>query len=354
MALTESAIRRLPAPEKPTLISDPATTGLYLRCYPTGRKTWLYRTRKGGEWKTQNLGLWPSVGMAQARAKAAALGTTVLPESVTFGQLLDEWFHQRIAPRYKQTKNAQVYVTKGKTWLGHQKLSQMTTQQLVQRLQTYAKASPVAANRCLSAWKLALDYATEVGYLTVNPLARTTTRAAGGEEKTRARVLTDDELRWVLRLEHRQYGPLLRALLLTGLRISEAQAGTTDHLDGGTWHIPENKSSRPHWVAVVPLLKKQFGNFDDYLFAVRSPTAVQTWMKRHGVGFTPHDLRRTFATRLAGLGVAPHVVEKCLNHQMQGVMATYNRHDYEAERKAAAIAWEAELKRINAKARTPT
>jgi integrase len=345
MALTETSIRKMAPPVKPVLVSDPATTGLYLRCYPTGRKTWLYRTRKGGDgWKTQNLGLWPSVGMAQARAKAAALGTTVLPDAVTFGQLLDEWFAHRIEPRYKQTKNAQVYVTKGKTWLGNQKLSQLTTQQLVQRLQTYAKDSPVAANRCLSAWKLALDYAAEVGYLTANPLARTTTRAAGGEERTRARVLTDDELRWVLRLDHPQYGPLLRALLLTGLRISEAQAGTADHLDGGTWH----------WVAVVPLLKKQFGDFDDYLFAVRSPTAVQTWMKRHEVGFTPHDLRRTFATRLAGLGVAPHVVEKCLNHQMQGVMATYNRHDYETERKAAAVAWEAELKRINGKAKNQT
>lgn len=352
MALTETSIRRLPPPEKPVLISDPATTGLYLRCYPTGRKTWLYRTRKGGDgWKTQNLGLWPSVGMAQARAKAAALGTTVLPESVTFGQLLDEWYQHRIEPNYKQTKNAQVYVNKGKTWLGHQKLTQITTAQLVQRLQSYAKDAPVAANRCLSAWKLALDFAVEVGYLTANPLARTTTRAAGGTEKARARVLTDDELRWVLRLEH-DYGPLLRALLLTGLRISEAQAATTEHVDGDTLRIEENKSSRPHWVAVVPLLRRQFGDYDGHLFAVRSPTAVQAWLKRNGPGFTPHDLRRTFATRLAGLGVAPHVVEKCLNHQMQGVMATYNRHDYEAERRDAAKVWANELKRINGKART--
>ena len=182
-----------------------------------------------------------------------------------------------------------------------------------------------------------------------------TTAAAGEDlpEDAQLRVTNDDELRWVLRLDH-HYGPLLRALLIAGLRISEAQAATTDHLDGDTWHVEENKSARPHWVAVVPMLKKQFGDFDGKLFDGRSPTAVQSWLKRNGPGFTPHDLRRTFATRLAGLGVAPHVVEKCLNHQMQGVMATYNRHDYEAERRAAAKAWANELKRINGKDRTPT
>jgi integrase len=32
------------------------------------------------------------------------------------------------------------------------------------------------------------------------------------------------------------------------------------------------------------------------------------------VDWTLHDLRRTFATRLAELGVAPHVIERLLNH----------------------------------------
>ena len=44
--------------------------------------------------------------------------------------------------------------------------------------------------------------------------------------------------------------------------------------------------------------------------------------------WVPHDLRRTAATQMADLGVLPHVVEKILNHTMQGVMGVYNRHDY--------------------------
>jgi integrase len=50
-------------------------------------------------------------------------------------------------------------------------------------------------------------------------------------------------------------------------------------------------------------------------------------------------LRRTFATRLNGKGIAPHIVEKLLNHSLPGLMQTYNRATYDAERKEALEAW---------------
>jgi integrase len=55
-----------------------------------------------------------------------------------------------------------------------------------------------------------------------------------------------------------------------------------------------------------------------------------------------HDLRRTAASGMARLGVAVHVVEALLNHKsgtISGVAAVYNRHDYAAEKRAAAQAW---------------
>jgi hypothetical protein len=44
--------------------------------------------------------------------------------------------------------------------------------------------------------------------------------------------------------------------------------------------------------------------------------------------------------------VLPHVTEKILNHTMQGVMAVYNRADYEVERIEAMQRWADELDRI--------
>jgi integrase len=58
--------------------------------------------------------------------------------------------------------------------------------------------------------------------------------------------------------------------------------------------------------------------------------------------WTWHDLRRTAATGMAGLGVQPHVIEAVLNHvsgAKAGVAGIYNRHAYFAEKKAALALW---------------
>jgi integrase len=62
--------------------------------------------------------------------------------------------------------------------------------------------------------------------------------------------------------------------------------------------------------------------------------------------WTLHDLRRSAATVWAGRGVAPHIVERILNHatgQISGVAAIYNRHAYMDEMRAAIDAWEKRL-----------
>jgi hypothetical protein len=55
-----------------------------------------------------------------------------------------------------------------------------------------------------------------------------------------------------------------------------------------------------------------------------------------------HDVRRTVATRMADLGIQPHVVEAVLNHvsvHKAGVAGTYNRSLYSPEKRAALDLW---------------
>jgi len=62
-----------------------------------------------------------------------------------------------------------------------------------------------------------------------------------------------------------------------------------------------------------------------------------------------HDLRRTAASGMAGLGIAPHVVEAVLNHRsgtIRGVAAVYNRYSYAAEKRQALDAWARRLEAI--------
>ena len=65
--------------------------------------------------------------------------------------------------------------------------------------------------------------------------------------------------------------------------------------------------------------------------------------------WTLHDLRRTAATGLASLGVAPHVVEKLLNHAtgvLGGVAGIYNRFQYMPEMRGALLKWEGHIETL--------
>jgi integrase len=131
---------------------------------------------------------------------------------------------------------------------------------------------------------------------------------------------------------------MLRFLLLTGLRISEARKG---YQNGDKWIVPKDlsKNGKSHWVYLTDTAKQQLP------LPTCSPTNIQAWLRRR-LGFenndryTPHDLRRTCATRMADNGVEPFIVERVLNHKLEGVMAVYNRAEYEQERIDAALTME--------------
>jgi integrase len=59
-------------------------------------------------------------------------------------------------------------------------------------------------------------------------------------------------------------------------------------------------------------------------------------------GWTVHDLRRTVATRMADIGVQPHIIEALLNHvsgHKRGVAGVYNISPYEREVRNALATW---------------
>ena len=71
------------------------------------------------------------------------------------------------------------------------------------------------------------------------------------------------------------------------------------------------------------------------------PKAVLRFQERLGIEqWTPHDLRRTFATQLGeSLQVDPVVIEKCLGHKMPKIMATYNKNEMLPQRREALEQW---------------
>jgi len=62
--------------------------------------------------------------------------------------------------------------------------------------------------------------------------------------------------------------------------------------------------------------------------------------------FTPHDLRRTVATRMAELRIMEEIIDRVLNHSRRGIIRVYNHYAYDKEIKGALEAWERKLKSI--------
>jgi integrase len=96
------------------------------------------------------------------------------------------------------------------------------------------------------------------------------------------------------------------------------------------------------------------GTGTDLVFTANGTTVVSGWSKiKNRLDATMqippwrfHDLRRTCATGMAELGIAPHIVEAVLNHvsgARAGVAGTYNRAAYAGEKKAALERWAAHV-----------
>lgn len=93
------------------------------------------------------------------------------------------------------------------------------------------------------------------------------------------------------------------------------------------------------------------------MFGDRSEAGFSVWNYRKialdaasGVnGWTLHDIRRTVATRMADIGIAPHIIEQILNHQSghrAGVAGIYNRSSYVREVRAALALWEDHIRSL--------
>lgn len=163
-------------------------------------------------------------------------------------------------------------------------------------------------------------------------------------------------------------------MLATGCRVGELTRARWEHVDMnlGTWKIPaENaKNGAPLSIALSDFAQRQFDVLketseasswclpnrkkDDHVCIKslckqvtdrqRSKEAMNhrskklTALSLPGGYWTPHDLRRTAATLMAGplLKIQPEVIERCLNHKEQNQMKRiYQRYDYQSEMNAA-------------------
>ena len=97
----------------------------------------------------------------------------------------------------------------------------------------------------------------------------------------------------------------------------------------------------------IALLKEMLKSHNNPTWVFKGKKAGQTaiWAAPNRVRvaskveFQPHDLRRTAASYMTGMGIARLTVSKILNHSEPGVTSVYDRHSYDKEKRAALEAW---------------
>jgi integrase len=389
--------------------------GLFVRVYPSGRRTAVYRFEEDG--RTRRIEHPTAIGdgltlsaartwLAEQKAHRVAgrdplavkLGSLAARRSRpdgaafapgTFGALSDEFFERVIRRTFKDpTQFRRILDTDILPKLGNRPIAVLRLVDVQQAMNPIVdRGAKVSANRAFLVAKKVFRYAHTQGHIEFNPVSDITRRDVGGREGERERTLSFPELVEFWRVVGAaprvtwQVRGALRFLLLTGQRIGETLAARWSDFDlaAGVWTLPaENtKSGRAHVVHFSGLTRNLLQSFprpaapDAYVFHAADDPATpagrrgMTPIQRRSVTraldrlltpasatrpaalaiapFVPHDLRRTVRSRLADLGVQPHVAEKVLNHKLGGVLQIYDRADYMPEREAAMHAWNDKL-----------
>lgn len=390
MTLTDRTIRALkPAPQRIEVFDD-KIPGLALRVTPQGIKSWSLRYRVGGQQMPRlTLGRYPTVTLEKARKKAQlelravdgganpAAEKRAIRQGETVADLATEYLekHAKVKKRSWREDDRYLNAEVLPTWK-HRKVKELTRRDVRVLIDGIAdRGSPISANRCLALVRKMLNYAVSKDWIEANPAAL---MAKPGAERSRERVLTDEEIRLVwaaCEAERPAMCALMRLRLLTAQRGGELARLRWNDLEGEWFTIPSTvtKNKLAHRVPLTTTAKAIFDALPriegcEYVFPGRSGNRPCGDAKKAGrriaarvlatlqeadatiavFDFRGHDLRRTASTQMAAAGVSQADIAKVLNHVEGGPRAThvYNRYQYDREKRIALEAWERTLTRI--------
>lgn len=378
-----------------------APRGFGLRISATGSKVFYLRYTVDGRQRLKTIGDWPAWGLEQARIEARRLlqliqsGSDPLEEKrrrkaePTIKELAGEWLDRHASGLKSEQAIRSLIGGDLVKALGPRKVSDIRRRHVIEVIEAKAETAPRQAGHLLVYSRKMLDFAVDRDFIPANPLAglKPSSITVKGKrdplrQVARARVLDPDEIHafWA-GVEtcgpHRLTALALKLVLVTGQRPGEVAGMHLAEISGTTWTIPaarRGKTDTAHTVhltktaiAIIAAAKAEVARLADRRTIPTSGHIFEAWPGKpvsnaalaravdrmagtlgakdlpHWGRWTPHDLRRTMRTGLSACRVRPDIAEMVIGHTKKGIVATYDRHDFEAERQSALEAWEARL-----------
>lgn len=358
--------------------------GLSAKVTKAGGISWVFTYRLDGQKLHRlTLGRYPDMSLKEARSSRdkcrqwlasgkdpkhqLALTTQETLKPVTVKEAIEYWIREYAeenranVERHKAELRKHIY-----PYIGKMALADCETRYWLDCFDRMKKKTPVAAGYVFQMCKQALKFCRVRRYAVSTALEDLTIPDVGKKQAKKDRVLNDKEAGdlWAAISSGTCFMPyytrLLTILMVFGCRTQEARLSEWSEwdMDAWVWTVPkEHSKGGEKIVRPVPDAMRKFIEIlhDEtklsglLLGSVKGSEAVSQWGRSvykklgHSEPWTLHDLRRTLATHMNNMGIAPHVVEQLLGHSMPGVMAIYNRSLYLPEKLDALNKWHERL-----------
>ncbi|GAB5442066.1 MAG: site-specific integrase [Fuerstiella sp.] len=343
------------------LYLDNLITGLQLRVYPTGTKSWFLRKKEKGKSLRILIGRFPQVSAEEALQRAIEIKNRKEASRITFYHLWLRYMNEHAKPHKKTWQEDQAqYRRYLKRW-ADRPLDKVTKTD-IRELHASLSERPIAANRTLALLSRVYEFAIEVDLATFNP----TRGIRRYKEKSRSRFLQPSEVEAfadALSHEEQMFQDFFRLCLFTGARKTNVLQMQWSEIDWkhSAWHIPDTKNGEPVTVVLVPSAveilnrRREEKTESPFVFPsygrtghLREPKIA--WERiRQRSGLTDlrmHDLRRTMGSWQAMAGTSLPVIGKSLGHKSLQSTEVYARLDLSPVRESVAGAVDA-LKRLS-------
>jgi integrase len=389
--LTHRSIEALRAAEAPYRVPDQRCKGLAVRVAPSGVKTWdlAYRIRGTGKMRRLSLGRTTDVSLERAHERANELtsaargGRDLIGEEgeardaatsrITVGSLINLYLRRRVVGRLRTARSIESRLKRTlapilKRYAAD--ICRRDIREILDNIVDQGKGREAEKRRqgCTAMFRWALSQ----DIVEADPTAGLTPYDRGAP---RDRILSLEEIelvwRWLdtdaLSLEATD---ILKLELLLGARCGEISGLRAEEVDRQkwTWTLPaaRSKNGRQRVTPIVgiarEMLEQRLSSIEKGpLFLLEKGVAVTSAHIGHYLltrrttlpiaVFTSHDLRRTFATMLAEMGIALDLVAAIVGHESGGketrTLVRHYVHSDMLERKAHALkAWDDRLKGI--------
>ncbi|MEO9970092.1 MAG: tyrosine-type recombinase/integrase [Hyphomonadaceae bacterium] len=379
---------------KKYLLHDHKISRMKLRVTPAGKKTWIIMYYVDGQRQREMaLGSWETMTIDMARDEAskklAALDSGEDPlEAKKRARLESRAKVERtlvsVFEAYQQTPG---YTTKRDSTrsgydtsfnihilprIGEIPVDEIGTRQVASLLDAlHREKSGSVSNAAKRALSVVLGYAVEQELAPFNAAKQVKPRH---KDKRRARVLSDQELIELWSAINDLDGMtetvagVLKLCMLLPARVGEVSGMNWSELDLETrlWTVPAGrmKNHKDHEVplcaSVVTFLTQLKARSEaGWVFLNKDGTGPidgkragracgRLAGRKEWASFGPHDLRRSYATRMGALGFPADLVRRTLSHDVNAGDAfwNYDHHDYRDSKRLVLEAWEQELLKI--------